>query len=150
MSEALPLYELRIKEENDQQWVWDSLRKRYMVLTPEEHVRQCLVEYLVQEKGVPRGLISIERGLTYDRRRKRYDLLVFDRLGQPLIACECKAPFIALDQDAAIQLAVYNREIGAPFLLWTNGKRLLCYQRNPATSDWEQMDETPFFNSVSE
>lgn len=145
MSDGLPLYDLTIKEEDGQRWVWDPLRRKYMVLTPEEHVRQCLIQFLMQEKQVPRGLISVEKALTYDRRRKRYDLLVFDRNGEPFIACECKAPFVALDQDAALQLAVYNREIGAPFLLWTNGNRLLIYRRNPDSGRLEQLKEVPSF-----
>lgn len=123
----LPLYPLRTKEEHGQTLVWDVVRRRWMVLTPEEHVRQCLVAFLMAEKDVPSGLISLEKGLTFDRRRKRYDLLVYDRQGQPLLACECKAPYVDLDQDAAIQLAVYNSELKAPYLLWTNGKYVLFF-----------------------
>ena len=124
---GLPLYELTTKSEGDQRWVWDRIRKKWLVLTPEEHVRQCLVEFLTREKSVPSGLISQERGLNYDRRRKRYDLVVFNRLGKPALACECKAPYVALDRNAALQLAVYNRELQAPLLIWTNGQRLAIY-----------------------
>jgi len=123
----LPIYPLRTKEENEQTLVWDVVRKRWMVLTPEEHVRQCLVAFLMAEKNVPSGLISLEKGLKFDRKRKRYDLLVYDRQGLPLLACECKAPYVDLDQNAAIQLAVYNSELKAPYLLWTNGKYVLFF-----------------------
>lgn len=124
---GLPIYELRTQSEGDQTLVWDLVRKKWLVLTPEEHVRQCLTLYLTSEKGVPTGLISLEKGLRVDRRRKRYDLLVYDRNGDPLLACECKAPYVPLDQNAALQLAVYNSELKAPFLLWTNGQHLLFY-----------------------
>lgn len=125
--EGLPIYELRTRETESGHEVWDRLRRKWLVLTPEEHVRQCLVEYLVQDRGVPAGLISQEKGLSYDRRRKRYDLVVHGRDGKPLLACECKAPYVPIDRNAGMQLAVYNHKLGAPFLLWTNGKVLLPY-----------------------
>ena len=124
---GLPIYELRTKVSGEQTLVWDLVRRKWMVLTPEEHVRQCLVLYLTRDRGVPTGLVSLEKGLRVDRRRKRYDLLVYDRNGEPLLACECKAPYVALDQNAALQLAVYNSELKAPFLLWTNGQHVLFY-----------------------
>lgn len=124
---GLPVYELRTKLEGEQTLVWDQIRKKWLVLTPEEHVRQCLIQFLIEEKAVPSGLISLEKGLKVDRRRKRYDLLVYGRDGSPLLACECKAPYVPLDKHAALQLAVYNSEIKAPFLLWTNGKHILFY-----------------------
>lgn len=126
---SLPLYALKIKEEAGKKYVWGELRRRYLYLTPEEHVRQCLVQFLLQGLGVPRSLISIERGLKYNARQKRYDLLVFDREGKALLACECKAPQIDIDEKTAFQLAVYNQKIGAPYLLLTNGPTLKIYQK---------------------
>lgn len=146
---GLPMYELTTKSESDQNWVWDKIRKKWLVLTPEEHVRQCLVEYLTREKAVPAGLISQERGLNYDRRRKRYDLVVFNRLGKPTLACECKAPYVALDRNAALQLAVYNRELQASLLIWTNGQRLLVYRAEPGKS-LQELPELPNFDLWSE
>ena len=143
---GLPLYELRTRDEDGVRQVWDRLRKKWLVLTPEEHVRQCLVEYLVREKGVPQGLISQEKGLSYDRRRKRYDLVVYGRDGQPLLACECKAPYVALDRAAGMQLAVYNRKIGARFLLWTNGQVLVAYGKGEERL--LLLDELPGFEEM--
>ncbi len=136
---GLPLYDLRTKVEGEQTLVWDLVRKKWLVLTPEEHVRQCLTIYLTAEKGVPTGLVSLEKGLQVDRRHKRYDLLVYDRNGAPLLACECKAPYVLLDQNAALQLAVYNSELKAPFLLWTNGQTILFY----STGDNGRMEFQP-------
>ena len=132
----LPIYELNTRLEGDQTQVWDPVRRKWYVLTPEEHVRQCLILYMIDQLGVPRGLISLEKGLVVDRRRKRYDLLVYGRDGMPLLACECKAPYVELDQQAALQLAVYNSRIKAPYLMWTNGRHLLFY----AHSDSGQLE----------
>ncbi|HHG86710.1 MAG TPA: type I restriction enzyme HsdR N-terminal domain-containing protein [Bacteroidetes bacterium] len=129
MRKSLPIFELKTKKEAEKTYVWGALRKRYLLFSPEEHVRQCLIQYLLQHIHVPKALISIERGLTYNNRQKRYDLLVFDREGQALLACECKAPQIEIDDKAAFQLAVYNQKIGAPYLLLTNGPILLSYQQ---------------------
>ena len=130
MSSGLPFYELKTKEQKGQTFVFDPLRKKYVVLGPEEHVRQCLIQWLHRERGVPMGLMSVERGLVVDRRRKRYDLVVCDRTGAPLLACECKAPYVPLNHEAALQLAVYNRKLKAPFLLWTNGQFVHGYQQS--------------------
>jgi hypothetical protein len=147
MPAELPIYELRIKTEGEQRFVWDPLRRKYLVLTPEEHVRQCLLLYLMEDRGVPRGLISVERGLTYNTRRKRYDLLVFDREGLPLLACECKAPQIPIDKAAAFQLATYNKKIGAPYLLLTNGPVLLQFRRN-ASGSFDGIADLPRFEEM--
>jgi hypothetical protein len=147
MPASLPIYELKTREKDGTTWVWDELRRRYLVMTPEEHVRQCLVHYLLAECGVPRGLMSIERGLVYNSRRKRYDLLVHDRNGNPLLACECKAPQIPIDQATAFQLATYNQEIGAPFLLLTNGPVLKQYFRDP-DGNYLPLEELPGFDEM--
>lgn len=149
MPSNLPIYEIKTRQEGEETYVWDVLRRRYMVLTPEEHVRQCLVHYLLEDRKVPRGLMSVERGLVYNSRRKRYDLLVHDRNGNPLLACECKAPQIPIDEAAAFQLATYNKKIGAPFLLLTNGPVLLQYARDEK-GIFQPMGELPLFEEMIE
>ncbi len=145
---SLPIVELRTQEKDGRLMVWDRLRKKWLVLTPEEHVRQCLVAFLVDAKGIPGGLISQEKGLKYDRRSKRYDLVVYDRLGAPVLACECKAPYVPLDRQAALQLAVYNRKLLAPYMLWTNGQRLAYYFLHPEHG-LREMDELPPWNELA-
>ena len=145
---GLPMYDLRTRVEGEQTQVWDPIRKKWLVLTPEEHVRQCLILFLISELDVPPGLISLEKGLKVDRRRKRYDLTVYGREGTPLLACECKAPYVKLDQKAALQLAVYNRELKAPFLVWTNGEYLLFYAHS-ATGHLELQSQPWSFSQMT-
>ncbi|MEY3444817.1 MAG: hypothetical protein RLZZ519_3098, partial [Bacteroidota bacterium] len=92
MPQSLPQFQLEIRASARGPEVWDGIRKQWLVLTHEEQVRQCLIQFLTTVCGVPKGLISLEKGLHYDRRRKRYDLLVYDRSGRPFILCECKEP----------------------------------------------------------
>jgi len=127
--------------------IWDPIRQQNLVLTPEEHVRQCLIRFLREERGFPRALFSIEKGLTYSERKKRYDLLVYDREAQPLLAMECKAPDIPLDEKAARQLAVYNSKIGAPFLLLTNGMLYLFFSKN-SNNRWVPEPDVPEYEEL--
>lgn len=128
MSQSLPRYDLPIRTHPEGEFqVWDAIRKQWLVLTPEEQVRQSLILFLTEVCGVPKGLISLEKGLQYDRRKKRFDLLVYSRDGKPLILCECKEPRVPIDEAVVHQIAVYNSKIGAKILLLTNGPQLLAF-----------------------
>jgi hypothetical protein len=126
---SLPHYQLQIRSGEREPEVWDGVRKKWLMLTPEEQVRQCLMIYLAEVCGVPRSLMSLERGLNYDRRRKRYDLLIYDRNGQPFMLCECKEPRVAIDDAVLHQTSTYNSKIGAKVLLMTNGGILRAFGR---------------------
>jgi hypothetical protein len=127
MHQSLPRYALQTREAEGCTQIWDAIRKQWLLLTPEEHVRQALVQFLTESCGVPKGLISLEKGLQYDRRRKRYDLLVYNRAGKPFILCECKEPRIILDNAVVHQVSTYNSKIGARILILTNGHQLIAY-----------------------
>jgi hypothetical protein len=101
--------------------IFDNLRKKYMVLTPEEWVRQHFVQFLIQEKKYPVSLIALEKQLTINNRKKRTDILVFNKEGSPEIIVECKAPKIKITQATFDQIARYNLKLKANFLIVTNG-----------------------------
>ena len=108
--------------------IWDELRRKYVVLTPEEWVRQHVAHYLLAHLGYPRGLLSLERGHRYNERRKRTDLVALGPTGQPLLLVECKRPTVAITPVVARQAATYNQTMRAPFLLLTNGLTHYCWQ----------------------
>ena len=93
---------------------------------PEEAVRQALIRFLVKEIGVPRGLISVERAVKGSGKLQRYDLVVHDRNGGPWLLVECKAPGVRLSQSGFDQLGRYNRYVGAPYLMISNGTEHFC------------------------
>ena len=101
--------------------IFDKLRKKYMVLTPEEWVRQHFVHFLIDKKNYPTSLIALEKQLTINNRKKRTDILVFNSEGTPEIIVECKAPSIKITQDTFDQIARYNLKLQANFLIVTNG-----------------------------
>ena len=138
MSIELPIVALQTRQVEGRQEVWDGIRRKWLVLTPEEHVRQCLIVYLVDVLRVPKGLISLERGIRYNTRQKRYDLLVYGRDGQPLILCECKSPRVDLGDATLFQWGVYHKELNAKALLLTNGKILMAAAPD-ANAEWKHL-----------
>ncbi|WP_353481653.1 type I restriction enzyme HsdR N-terminal domain-containing protein [Haliscomenobacter sp.] len=112
---------LQIKTQDQKRFIFDPIRKKWLVLQPEEFVRQLMVQYLLQEKGYNRNRIAIERGIKVNGLAKRCDILVFDQDLQPYILIECKAPEISLSADVFHQMAVYNMQLHVPYLMMSNG-----------------------------
>lgn len=117
----LPTYKFRIKSNENNFAIFDIIRKKYVVLTPEEWVRQHLIHYLIEEKKYPISLIAVEKKLTINNLTKRTDILVFNTKGLPEIIIECKAPSIKINQSAFDQIARYNLKLNANYLIVSNG-----------------------------
>lgn len=117
----LPTYHFKLKSSENKTLIFDNLRKKYVVLTSEEWVRQHFVHFLVDKKKYPATLIAIEKQLTIINRKKRTDILVFDKKGNHNIIVECKAPSIKITQATFDQIARYNLKLKANFLIVTNG-----------------------------
>ncbi|WP_442265630.1 type I restriction enzyme HsdR N-terminal domain-containing protein [Tenacibaculum sp. ZS6-P6] len=117
----LPSYTFNIKSNEKHYLIFDEIRKKYIVLTPEEWVRQHFVQFLIQEKNYPTSLIAIEKQLTINNLKKRSDILIFSSDGTPDIIVECKAPSVKITQDTFDQIARYNLKLNAKYLIVTNG-----------------------------
>ncbi|VAW26871.1 FIG00650232: hypothetical protein [hydrothermal vent metagenome] len=117
----LPSYECRISQKEEGDFIFDFIRKKFILLTPEEWVRQHLVNYLHKDLGYPKGLIKIETGVTYNARMKRSDVVIYNNEGNPHILVECKAPTVKINQSTLEQAAMYNRTLKAPIILLSNG-----------------------------
>lgn len=130
MNFAFPTSPLRQQEKEGKKWVWDLIRKKWVVCTPEEFVRQQLIHYLTQQKNVPASSIGVERAISYNDMSKRFDLIVFSK-GSPHVLCECKSPMVALSEDTLHQISRYNVSIQAPHLLITNGLHLMFFSWQP-------------------
>ncbi len=117
----LPTFPFKIKEESGKLNIFDPVRRKYLILTPEEWVRQHFIQYLISQKGFPPGLFKIEGGVTHHQRKGRYDALVANRHGEPLMLIECKAPDVSITQETFYQIARYNTEMQVPYFAVTNG-----------------------------
>lgn len=117
----LPTYNFKLKNSENKTLIFDKLRKKYIVLTPEEWVRQHFVHFLIEEKNYPISLIALEKQLVINNQKKRTDILIFNKEGNHHIIVECKAPSIKITQDTFDQIARYNLKLKADFLIVTNG-----------------------------
>jgi hypothetical protein len=117
----LPTYNFKLKNSQNKTLIFDKLRKKYVVLTPEEWVRQHFVHFLIDKKNYPETLIAIEKQLTINNLKKRTDILIFNTNGNPEIIIECKAPSVRISQETFDQIARYNIKLNAKFLIVTNG-----------------------------
>ena len=141
----LPSIEPSIKKEDGKVWIFDIIRKKYVVLTPEEWVRQHFVIHLIQNMRYPKSLFRIEGSLTYNKVQKRSDILVHNRQGKPWMLIECKSSSIKLTQKAFNQIAVYNMTVGAEFLSVTNGMIHYCWRAPKPGEQPVFLDKFPDF-----
>ena len=116
-----PQYSFRFKSSENKTLVFDEIRKKFVVLTPEEWVRLHVVQFLLQEKNYPKSLINVEKQLKLNKTTKRYDIVVFNNDGSIFLIVECKAPSIPISQIAFDQIARYNLALNASFLMVSNG-----------------------------
>lgn len=112
----------KMKQEGGKEHLFDPLRKKWMLLTPEEWVRQNFVQYLLQVKNYPGSLIALEKKITLGELTKRFDILVYDNDHQPWMMIECKASGIKLDQKVLDQVLRYNISVPVKYLIVTNGR----------------------------
>ena len=128
--------------------ILDPLRQQYVALTPEEWVRQNLVQFLILDRGYPRGLMAAEKFLEVHGQPHRADLVVYDRQGRSLLVAECKEPNVNISQDTFDQIAHYNRALRARYLLITNGIQHYCYAIDRDREDYAFLDHLPHYGDL--
>ncbi len=128
-----PLPKLRLRKKNDDQIeFFDTIRKKWLLLTPEEWVRQHVVCYLSSVKGYSPSLISVEKEIDLNGAKKRYDVVVYDKFMSPHIIIECKAPHVTMNSDVLEQALRYNLVLQVPYVMITNGiTDFVFYHNNP-------------------
>ena len=121
------------------------IRKKWVVLTPEEWVRQHFINLLVSHLHYPRGLFRLEQTMSYFKNQKRSDINVLDKEGNVFLLVECKAPSVKLDQKVTGQLATYNKVLDAKYLAITNGMTHFVWKRE--MKGFQQIRDFPFYES---
>ena len=116
-----PLFNTKLKKQKDQTYIFDEVRKKWLILSPEEWVRQHLIHFLINQKKYPASLISIEKEIILNDLKKRYDIVVYNKKLIPVIVIECKAPYIELNRSVVEQALRYNLIIKANYLMISNG-----------------------------
>jgi hypothetical protein len=138
-----PTYPFRFKNSENKVSIFDEIRKKFIILTPEEWVRQHVVHYLINEKKYPKSLINVEKVLTINKLRKRYDIVVFNPDGSIHILVECKAPEVKISQATFDQIARYNMTMKARFLNVTNGLNHYYCQMDFENEKYEFLQSLP-------
>ncbi|NRD23743.1 type I restriction enzyme HsdR N-terminal domain-containing protein [Winogradskyella litoriviva] len=116
-----PKFEYRFKSTENKVSIFDVIRKKFVILQPEEWVRQHCVHFLINNKKYPKSLINVEKELTINGLKKRYDIVIFNTDGSIFLIVECKSHSIKIDQTTFDQIARYNLVLNATFLMVTNG-----------------------------
>lgn len=141
-----PVYDFRLKSSENKVHIFDDIRKKFVLLQPEEWVRQHVVKFLTLDKKYPQSLINVEKQLTINTLKKRYDIVVFDSTGNIEVLVECKAPNIKITQDAFDQIARYNMQLKANFLMVTNGMEHFYCQMDFIEEKYTFLNHIPDFS----
>ncbi len=138
----------RLRKMEDHISVFDVVRKKWLVLTPEEWVRQHLILYLNKDKSCPLTLMAVEKALEFNGMKRRTDLVIHSNTGEALLLAECKAPGIAIGRDVFDQAARYNMTLEVPFLLVTNGLEHFCCRIDRKKQSFEFLKDIPTYEEM--
>lgn len=140
-----PAYTFRFKNSENKVAIFDVIRKKFIILTPEEWVRQHTVQFLLEEKKYPKSYINVEKLIKVNDTSKRYDIAVFKPNGELFLLIECKAPEVVISQDTFDQIARYNLKLKAEYLMVTNGLNHYFCQMDFANEKYVFLKELPNF-----
>ena len=138
-----PTYSFRFKNSENKVAIFDEIRKKFIILTPEEWVRQHVIQFLIVEKKYPKSLINVEKVLNVNGLQKRYDVVVFNSDGSIFVLVECKSPEVKTSQATFDQIARYNMTLKAEYLMVTNGLNHYYCQIDLSNEKYAFLTELP-------
>ena len=144
----LPQYEIRVSQRNGHPTIFDTLRRRYVALTPEEWVRQHFVHYLIEHLGYPAGLLANEVQLQVGDKHLRCDTLLYNKDLQPQMIIEYKAPSVTLTQRVFDQITVYNLLLHVPYLIVSNGLQHICCRMDYDNKKYTFIEDIPEYRQL--
>ena len=141
----LPELNYKLKQKDEQYEIFDLIRKKYVLLTPEEWVRQHFVNYLINHQHYPKSMIQVEREIIYNNLSKRFDVVVYDQMGEPFMLVECKAASVKLSQETFAQAATYNLNLKSNYLVISNGKQHFCCKIEHKLKKYDFVSQLPAY-----
>jgi hypothetical protein len=142
-----PIYSFRFKNSENKVAIFDEIRKKFIILTPEEWVRQHVVKFLIEEKKYPKSYINVEKLIKVNGLNKRYDVVIFQPNGALSLLVECKAPEIKITQTTFDQIARYNMTLKADYLMVTNGLNHYFCKMDFENEKYTFLEELPEFDN---
>ena len=142
----LPSFQFRFKKDDKNRvCIFDSIRKKWLVYTPEEWVRQNWISFIVKFLNYPKGIIKIESGIKINQNQRRSDVLIF-KDSKAIVLIECKAPNINLTENTLIQALNYNKVYNAKYIVISNGLNHRVF--NVSNTNIEELEELPYFENL--
>jgi len=146
----LPEYQFKIKVTSPgRDEIFDEFRKKFVALTPEEWVRQNFIRYLKEEKNYPPMLIAIEKGIKINGMQKRFDAVVYNRNGKPVMLIEFKSPEVKINQQVMEQISRYNLNLNVNYLVVSNGLSHYCCYVNKHNASIKFLDDIPEYDMLN-
>jgi len=145
---CFPISNFKLKEEGDKLYIFDQSRRKFVLLTPEEWVRQSCLHFLHKHKNYPINLLSVEKSIKLNNLVLRYDIVAYSKKAKPVLLVECKAPDVKITQQTFDQIAVYNLELKVPYLLVTNGIDLFCCSVDFINSKFVFLKDIPDYETI--
>ena len=145
----LPEYQLNTRIIGNKNEIFDSIRKRYVILTPEEWVRQNFIRFLINEKEYPPSLFAVEKGLKVNNMFRRTDIVLYNSKAEPQMIVECKAPDVKISQATFDQAAQYNISLNVNYLTITNGLQHYCCRINSTDKSISFLKEIPNYKDIN-
>lgn len=142
-----PVYSFRFKNSENKVSIFDEIRKKFILLTPEEWVRQHVIQFLLQDKRYPKSYINVEKLIKINDLSKRYDGVVFQPNGEIFLLIECKAPEVPISQQTFDQIARYNLVLKAKYLMVTNGLNHYFCQMDFENEKYVFLKELPEYSN---
>lgn len=126
----------KTRQEDGRPSIFDAIRQQWVALTPEEWVRQNIIQWLLTRQGIPKTALSVEKEIRLGTMSKRYDLIIYDKHTSPWMMVECKAETVQLNESVLMQILSYNLAVPAEYLLITNGQQCHIAKINAGESIW--------------
>jgi hypothetical protein len=146
---CFPASSFKLKQEGDKMYIFDQSRRKFVLLTSEEWVRQNCLHFLHLHKNFPLNLLSVEKSFKLNNLVLRYDIVAYSKNAKPVLLVECKAPDVKIAQQTFDQIAVYNLELKVPYLVVTNGIDLFCCSVDFSHARFLFLKEIPNFETFS-
>ena len=144
----LPPFDAKTSEQGGKTVIWDPIRSKWVRLTPEEHVRQAFVSFLVHYKGFPLSHIANEHTITLNGMSRRCDSVIYDRTGTPRIIVEYKAPEVTVSPKVFRQISRYNLVLKVDWLIVTNGLTHYCIRMDYDTRSYTFLQDIPTYTAL--
>jgi hypothetical protein len=145
----LPDYTNEIRMNFINKTIWDVVRKKHLVFTPEEWVRQNFLQFMINELGYSKNLLAVEMGITLNALKRRCDIVAYNKSMQPRVIVECKAPHIKINQTTFDQIAIYNLQLNVEYLIVTNGLNHYCCRVDVENNTYSFLEHLPKYGDVN-